>query len=203
MKMVFASSNAHKVREVREILTGALGFEVELLGLKDIGFTGDIVEDGDSFEENSMIKARAVRDFCSLPTLADDSGLCVDALGGAPGIYSARYAASSHDSGNSSDEDNTALLLKNVRDKADRSAAYVCAVSFAGDGVSFTVTGDCRGRIIDDRRGGGGFGYDPVFYMDEFGATLAQVTEEQKNSVSHRGKAVRLAAKLLNALYAK
>ena len=202
MKLVFASSNRHKLREVRELLGENLRFGFELLSPGDVGFSGEIVEDGETFEENSMIKARALFDFCGIPTLADDSGLCVDALGGAPGVRSARYAAPDG-SGNSPDELNTALLLENLRGVSDRRARFVCAVSFAAPDLRFTVSAACEGRIIGEKRGEGGFGYDPVFYMERFGRTLAEVSEEEKNSVSHRGQAVRRAAALLNAVFEK
>jgi XTP/dITP diphosphohydrolase len=142
MKIVFASGNAHKTREVKELLAESLCFPFELLSLKDVGFEGDIVEDGTTFEENSMIKAKTVYDFCRLPVIADDSGICVDALGGAPGIHSARYAAVFADK-NSPDDTNTALLLRNMEGKTDRSARFVCAVSFVSEETSFTVKKAC------------------------------------------------------------
>ncbi|MBQ9543686.1 MAG: RdgB/HAM1 family non-canonical purine NTP pyrophosphatase [Clostridia bacterium] len=200
MKLVFASSNAHKLREVKELLTESLSFDFELLSPKDVGFGGDIVENGETFEENSMIKAKTLFRFCGIPTLADDSGLCVDALGGAPGIHSARYAAAPGE-GNSPDLENTALLLKNMRGKEIRSARFVCAVSFASEDLSFCVRAACEGEIIDERRGEGGFGYDPVFFVERFKKTLAEVSEEEKNSISHRGQAVRRAAALINAAF--
>lgn len=202
MKLVFASSNPHKLREVRELLGESLRFGFELLSPKDVGFSGEIKEDGLTFEDNSMIKARALFDFCGVPTLADDSGLCVDALGGAPGVHSARYAAAPGE-GNSPDALNTALLLENMRGKTDRRARFVCAVSFCSAGLRFTVSGFCEGGIISERRGEGGFGYDPVFFVERFGKTLAEVSEEEKNAISHRGQAVRRAAALLNAAFAK
>lgn len=202
MKIVFASGNAHKTREVKELLQESLQFDFELLSLKDVGFEGDIVEDGSTFEENSMIKAETVYEFCRLPVIADDSGICVDALGGAPGIHSARYAAVFADK-NSPDDTNTALLLRNMEGKTDRSARFVCAVSFVSDTLSFTVKKACEGTIINEKRGDGGFGYDPVFFVEEFGKTLSEVTEEQKNSISHRGKAIRAAAEKLNEAFAR
>ncbi len=203
MKIVFASSNPHKLREVRELLEESLGFGFELLSPKDVGFEGEIVEDGETFEENSMIKAKALFDFCKVPTLADDSGLCVDALDGAPGVRSARYAAAPGEEGNSPDEKNTALLLKNMRGKKNRAARFVCAVSFFDAALRFTVSAACEGEIIGEKRGGGGFGYDPVFFVERFGKTLAEVGEDEKNAISHRGQAVRKAAALLNAAYTK
>ncbi len=200
MKIVFASGNAHKTREVKELLEQSLSFPFELLSLKDVGFEGDIVEDGSSFEENSMIKAKTVYEFCRLPVIADDSGICVDALGGAPGIHSARYAAVFSDR-NSPDESNTALLLRNMEGKSDRSARFVCAVSFVWDDLSFTVTKACEGSLLHEKRGDGGFGYDPIFFVEQYGKTLSQVTEEEKNAISHRGRAIREAARRLNEHY--
>lgn len=202
MKIVFASGNAHKLREVTELLEASMSVPFELLSLKDIGFDGDIVEDGSTFEENSMIKAKTVYDFCHLPVIADDSGICVDALGGAPGIHSARYAQVFADK-NSPDDTNTELLLKNMAGKTDRKAQFICAVSFVSETLSFTVRGECHGEVINEKRGDGGFGYDPVFYMKEFQKTLSEVTEEEKNSVSHRGKAIRAAAEKISRAFEK
>lgn len=202
MKIVFASGNAHKTREVAELLRESLQFDFELLSLKDIGFTGDIVEDGSTFQENARIKAQTVFDFCHLPVLADDSGICVDALNGAPGIHSARYAAVCGDK-NSPDDTNTALLLRNMEGKQNRSARFVCAVHFVSEKLSFTVQEACEGTIINEKRGDGGFGYDPVFFVEEYQKTLSQVSEEEKNAISHRGKAIREAAKRLNGVFGR
>jgi XTP/dITP diphosphohydrolase len=124
----------------------------------------------------------------------------VDALGGAPGIHSARYAQVFADK-NSPDDTNTQLLLKNMIGKTDRKAQFVCAVSFVSDKLSFTVRGECHGEVIDEKRGDGGFGYDPIFFVEQYQKTLSQVTEEEKNAISHRGQAIRAAAERLNELY--
>ena len=200
IRMVFASGNAHKTREVKELLQESLTFPFELLSLKDIGFEGDIVEDGQTFQENANIKAQTVFDFCHLPVIADDSGICVDALGGAPGIHSARYAALCGDQ-NAPDDTNTALLMRNMQGKTDRTARYVCAVSFISDFLRLTVEDTCEGTLIEEKRGQGGFGYDPIFFVKEYGRTLSEITEEQKNAISHRGKAIRALAKELNARF--
>ncbi len=189
MKLVFASNNAGKIREVAKILEECFaGEDVELLSLKDIGFDGDIVEDGDTFEANALIKARTVADLGYL-CIADDSGLEVDALGGAPGIYSARYSG-----GHGNDAENNLLVLKNLADVPDekRTARFTCAIAcvFPG-GEEFTVRASCEGRILHAEEGSGGFGYDPLFYVEEYGKTLASVSAEEKNAISHRGRALR------------
>jgi len=193
MKIVFASGNAHKIREVSEILRSCPETaELEVLSLKDIGFEGDIEETGETFEENALIKARAVASRGYI-CFADDSGLEVDALGGAPGIYSARYTGV-----HGTDEDNNALLLKNLENVPDgkRTAHYTCAIACVfPNGREFTVRGICEGLIIREARGCGGFGYDPYFYVKEYDKTLAEVTAEEKHAISHRGKALRLFAK--------
>lgn len=188
MKLVFASNNAGKIREVAKILGECLGEAVTLLSLKDIGFTDDIVEDGATFEENALIKARTIASLGHL-CIADDSGLEVDALDGAPGIYSARYSG-----GHGNDKENNLLVLKNLEGVPDekRTARFTCAIAFAApDGDSFTVRASCEGRILHAEEGEGGFGYDPLFYVEEYGKTLASVTPEEKNAISHRGKALR------------
>lgn len=190
MKLVFASGNENKVREVRQILEDVPAFSsVEILSLRDIGFTGDIVEDGQTFEENALIKARAIAAL-GYACFADDSGLEVDALGGAPGVYSARYCGIHGD-----DPANNALLLKNMSGipTEKRTARYVAAIAYASpSGASFTLRGTCEGRILTQEDGGkGGFGYDPLFFVEEYGKTFASVTAEEKHAISHRGKAVR------------
>ena len=189
MKIVFASNNAGKIREVQKILGECFATDdVTVLSLKDIGFTDDIVEDGATFEENALIKARAVAKlgyFC----IADDSGLEVDALNGAPGIYSARYSGVHGD-----DAANNLLVLKNLEGVADdaRTARFTCAIACVlPNGEEFTVRASCEGRILHAEEGSGGFGYDPLFYVEQYGKTLASVTPEEKNAISHRGKALR------------
>lgn len=189
MRIVFASNNAGKIREVAKILTECFeGEEVELLSLKDIGFFDDIVEDGETFEANALIKARTVARLGYL-CIADDSGLEVDALDGAPGIYSARYSG-----GHGNDKENNLLVLKNLENVPEekRTARFTCAIAcVTPDGEEFTVRASCEGRILYAEEGEGGFGYDPLFYVEEYGKTLASVTAEEKNAISHRGKALR------------
>ena len=201
MKILIASKNKGKISELQKLLSGHISGEpIELLSLDDVGFVGDIEEDGTTFAQNAMIKAKAAAAFSGLISVADDSGLEVNALGGEPGIYSARYAGEQHD-----DAANNEKLLSRLADKNDRSAAFVCCMAcvfpkdFAEYGDDFTVFGRCGGEIIDEYRGQGGFGYDPLFLVPEFGKTFAEMSAEEKNAVSHRGKAVELLGQELSA----
>ncbi len=179
MKLVAATGNAHKLHEMRQILQG-----FEIVSAAEAGFAGEIAEMGKSFLENALIKARAVAAATRLPALADDSGLCVDALGGAPGIFSARYSGGG-------DRENRALLLKNLAGKADRRAHFCCAVALVfPDGRTVTAEGRTEGVILEKERGEGGFGYDPLFLSDDLKMSFAEASEEQKNAVSHRGRAL-------------
>ena len=188
MKIVFASANKNKIREVQVLMSELLGDDVEVLSLADIGYFDDIEETGETFEENALIKARVAAGFGYIG-IADDSGLAVDALNGAPGVYSARYCGY-----HGSDEENNAKLLRELEGFSDRSAAYVCAIACAfPDGREPIVTkGDVRGEILTSPRGNGGFGYDPLFWYDPYGSTFAEITPEQKNAISHRAKAITL-----------
>lgn len=192
MKIVLASNNKHKIKEFSRILAGLLPeYGIELLSLSDIGFTGDIVEDGATFEENAMIKAKAVagRDYISI---ADDSGIAVDALDGAPGIFSARYAGTHGD-----DAANNAKLLDALKGLPyeKRKAHYACAIACVlPDGREFTVSGYTHGHIADSLIGDGGFGYDPLFIGEGSSLTWGQISEEEKNAISHRKKAIDLFA---------
>lgn len=200
MKIVFASGNQHKIKEVKKILSECSDVDFDILSLKDIGFKGDIVEDGSTFEENALIKARAVAKL-GYACFADDSGLMVDALDGAPGVYSARYTGV-----HGNDDDNNALLLKNMASVPDekRTARYACSIAYAApSGDEFVVTDYCEGSILRDYRGTGGFGYDPLFYVEEYRKTLAEVTPEEKHAISHRGKALRAFAKCFAEKYEK
>ena len=181
--IVIATNNQNKVREFKSMLDTP---NVEFKTLKEIGYLKDIEENGNSFEENAYIKAMTVAKELNVIAISDDSGLCVDALNGEPGIFSARYA------GTHNDEDNNALLLKNLKGKENRNAHYVCAICVAyPNGEYITEVGTVSGLIIDDRRGSGGFGYDPYFYIPEFNATFAEVPLEKKNTISHRNRALR------------
>ena len=193
MKIVLASRNRHKIGELQALLAKYLS-NVEVLSLDDIGFEGDIVEDGEGFYDNAYIKASTVAKLGYIG-VGDDSGLCVNALDGAPGVYSARYAGEHGD-----DAANNALLLKNLSDKEDRSAQFVCAVAcvFPEDvSHAHIFRGTVEGKIIDEYRGEGGFGYDPLFYYEPFDKTLAEMSAEEKNSISHRGKAIELFAEFI------
>ena len=194
MKIVLSSRNKKKIAEMRTILReqGGVFEDVEILSLDDIGYTDEVEETGTTFEENALIKASVPAEYGYIG-IADDSGLAVDALGGAPGVYSARYAGEP-----CNDENNNQKLLSELENTPDdqRTGAYVCAIACVlPDGRSFTVRGECRGRLLREYHGDGGFGYDPLFYCPGYQKTFAEVTPEQKNAVSHRGKAVRAFAK--------
>lgn len=188
MKFVLASHNQKKLLELRQIL-GGLG--IEIIPLPENA--PEPVEDGATFEENACIKARAAAKFTGLPALADDSGLCVDALDGAPGVYSARYCEGT-------DADRNALLLKNMEGKDERACRFVCAIACAWpDGREFTVRGACEGEVLRACRGAGGFGYDPLFFVPAYGCTFGELPQDVKNRISHRAQALaRLAERLKN-----
>ena len=194
MKIVFASGNKHKIEEFGAIIKKYIP-EIEVVSMKDAGIFDDIVEDGSIFEENAMIKARAVAKYGYIG-VADDSGLTVNVLGGAPGIYSARYAG---EHGN--DKKNNQKLLEDMKNTEERGAAFVCSIACAfpsGDIHSdFCVRGECYGTILYEERGEGGFGYDPLFLVEKFGKTYAELTPDEKNEISHRAVATELFAKEL------
>jgi len=178
--IIFATNNKNKLRELRSIFPN-----VSILSLNELGYEKEIIEDGKTFEENALIKARQVSLDLNMTVVAEDSGLEVDALCGAPGIYSARYAGLDKD-----DEANNQLLLKNLVGVENRTARYVCAICvYHPDGEYKIFKETCSGIIIDQRRGSGGFGYDPYFYIPMFGKTFAEVPLEMKNTISHRSKA--------------
>lgn len=178
MKLVLATHNAHKVDELRRILGPSLD------GLELVAYDGpEPVEDGDSFEANALIKARAAAAHSGLPAIADDSGISVAALGGAPGIHSARYA------GTRSDDDNVSLLLANLEDETDRSAAFVCAAAFVSGDDEFAVRAEWPGTVARERSGANGFGYDPVFRPAGLSVSSAELTADEKNAISHRAMA--------------
>jgi XTP/dITP diphosphohydrolase len=185
-KLVMATNNANKLREAREILA-PLGIEV--LSQREAGADCEPEENGATFAENAMIKARAVYETVGLPVIADDSGLCVDALGGRPGVYSARYAPEGQ---------HCAKLLEEMRDvpAEKRGAAFVCNVAFLDGDTSEVFAGECRGAIGYEKRGSNGFGYDPVFMVGE--RTMAELSADEKNEISHRGAALRELYRFLN-----
>lgn len=183
MKIAIATNNRNKLKEIRAVLGG---FFDEMFSLDDLGIDVEIEETGATLTENALIKARTIRDMTGLASLADDSGLMCDALDGAPGVYSARYAGEEHD-----DAKNNALLLKNIAGK-DRTAHFCSVIALClPDGREYTAEGRVDGVITEEARGNGGFGYDPLFFSPELGKTFAEASAEEKNSVSHRGRALR------------
>lgn len=187
-KIIFATKNKNKMKEVREILADK---DYEILSMEEAGIAIDIVEDGTSFEDNALIKAREIRDYVKdAIVLSDDSGLEIDYLGGAPGIYSARFEG--EDTPYSIKNQILLDKLKGVPDE-ERTARFVCAVAAAfPDGTDQVVRGTIEGRIGYEIAGENGFGYDPIFYVPEYGCTTAEMSGEQKNKISHRGKALRM-----------
>ncbi len=185
-KIIFATGNQGKMKEIREILAD---LDAEILSLKDAGITADIVENGNSFEENAQIKAKAICELTGEIVLADDSGLEVDYLNKEPGIYSARYMGE-----DTSYHIKNASIIQRLEGVPDeqRTARFVCAVAAAfPDGTVKTVRESMEGRIGYEEKGENGFGYDPIFYLPEYGCTSAEISMEEKNKISHRGKALR------------
>ena len=194
-KIVFATTNEGKVKEIKEILKD---FPIEVVSMKEMGITADIEENGATFEENSLIKARALVKLTGLPALADDSGLEVDYLNGEPGIYSARYLGRDTDY----DYKNNYIIdkLSGAKGK-ERSARFVCVISLVlPDGREFVERGVVEGLIGYEQKGENGFGYDPIFYLPEYGKTSAELPPEEKNRISHRGKALTAMKKLIVTL---
>lgn len=190
MKLVLASKNEKKLKEMNDILSG-MGVEVCLQA--DAGVDVDVEETGTTFEENSLLKARAVMEASGLPAVADDSGLCVDALNGAPGVYSARYGGEGLD-----DTGRYRLLLANMPKGAARTAKFVSVITCCfPNGDVLRARGECPGTIAFAPMGEGGFGYDPVFFQPRLKKTFAQLSPEEKNAISHRGKALEAFAEKL------
>ena len=194
MKIIFATGNKDKVKEIKEILEGINSVE-DIVSMKEAGLNPEIIEDGNTFEENALIKVRTVKKAAEeagmedVLVLADDSGLCVDALGGAPGIYSARYMGE-----DTSYRIKNANLIERVNNEGNgnRKAHFVCCIA-AGfpDGSEKVVRGVVEGEIYTKECGTNGFGFDPIFYIPEFGCTTAQMAPQEKHAISHRGKALR------------
>lgn len=188
MKLIIASNNAHKIYEIKKILSGKFD---EILSLREAGVSHETVEDGSTFMENSLKKAREIAEITGCAALADDSGICAHALDGAPGIYSARFAGEYK--GQESDDRNNALLLERLSYKADKSAHYTCAMSLVyPDGSEVCAEGYMYGKIIDTPRGSAGFGYDPIFVPDGDRRTVAEMSDDEKNLISHRANALKL-----------
>ena len=194
-KLIFATGNMNKLREIKEILAD---MDVEILTMKEAGVDIDIVEDGKTFEENALIKARAVCKASGELSLADDSGLEIDYLGGEPGIYSARYMG--EDTSYDIKNNNLISRLEGVPDE-ERTARFVCAMAAVfPDGTEKTFVRTMEGRIGYEIAGENGFGYDPIFMLPEYGKTSAEISPEEKNAISHRGKALRALAEYLKSL---
>ena len=187
MKVILASNNQNKIREMREILAPT-GWEI--LSMAEAGIHADPDENGETFEENSLIKARCIMELSGMPAIADDSGITVDALDGAPGVHSARYGGEAYPT----DYDRNLLLLRNMDQVPDgaRGAQFVDVITMAcPDGTVISARGELPGEILRDFRGDGGFGYDPLFYIPEAGCTMAELSAEKKNEISHRARALR------------
>ena len=181
MKLIIASNNKHKIYEIKKMLGGKFS---EILSLADAKISHETVEDGETFLENAFKKAREIAEISGCASLADDSGICVDALDGAPGVYSARFSGGS-------DEDNNALLLKKLEGKENRAAHYTCAMALVyPDGKEISAEGYMYGEITDDPRGERGFGYDPLFIPTGEKRTVAEMTDDEKNAISHRANAL-------------
>ena len=183
MKLIIASNNKHKIYEIKKILGGKFD---EILSLREAGIIHETVEDGNTFMENAIKKAREIAEISGCYSLADDSGISANALGGAPGIYSARFSGGT-------DEDNNNLLLEKLRDKEDKSAYYTCAMALCSPSGELTLAeGYMHGTITENRRGERGFGYDPLFVPTGETRTVAEMTDEEKNAISHRANALAL-----------
>lgn len=181
--LVIATTNQNKLKEFKEILKD---LDIEVRSLSDFGPIPEIIEDGETFDDNAYKKAWYTAKYLGLPAIADDSGLIVDALNGQPGVYSARYAGEK-----ATDQENVTKLVSNLKGVENRKAKFQCVLSIAvPSGPALTYEGDCEGIIIDEPRGENGFGYDPVFYFEEYKKTFAELDSEEKHKVSHRGKAL-------------
>lgn len=192
-KLVIATSNKHKLKEIEAIFKGNIVKEIMPMP-HDIN---EIIENGNTFIENSLIKAKAVYNHTKLPSLADDSGLCINALNGRPGIYSARYGGE-----NLSYEEKIQMLLDELKNEEDRTACFITsAVCVLDDSYYIALEGKVNGKIIEKPRGIDGFGYDPIFQPEGYNITYAQMTLEEKNSISHRALAVKKMKTILSAIY--
>lgn len=191
MKIVFATNNAHKLDEVRQVV----GDKFTLVSLRECGIVDDIPENEPTLEGNALAKARYIYERTGADCFADDTGLEVDALGGEPGVRSARYATDGHD-----DEANKRLLLERLQGVENRAAQFRTAVALIMGGKEYLFEGIVRGRIATEQHGEGGFGYDPLFVPEGYDRTFAQMSAEEKNAISHRGRAVRKLAEFLQNL---
>lgn len=187
-QLVFATNNAHKLDEVRNIL----GNTFEILGMAQIGCHDDIEETADTFAGNALIKARYIKEKYGYDCFADDSGLEIEALGGAPGVYSARFAGEGHNS-----EKNMDKVLSLMQGKSHRNARFCTVVALVTGEGEYTFEGEIKGEILDERRGEGGFGYDPIFRPENETLTFAEMGDDRKNAISHRARAVKKLAEFL------
>ncbi len=191
--IVLATTNQGKIREFQKLLNG---FPIIIKGLADFGPIPEVIEDGETFDDNAYKKASFTSRVLGYPAIADDSGLCVDALNGAPGVYSARYAGE-----NATDSENVEKMLKNLEDHENRNAAFKCVISIAvPTGAALTYEGDCKGLITDKPIGDNGFGYDPLFFYPQLNKTFAQMSIEEKGEVSHRGRAIKQISKEIDKI---
>ena len=192
-EIVLATGNKGKLREFKGLLGGVFG---NIVSLNDLESPPGVIEDGETFRENALKKARAIASYSGLPALADDSGLEVEALDGRPGVYSARYAGEG-----ATDRDNINKLLAELRGTGNRKARFVCFLALVTpEGKEITAEGSCEGVILTEPRGEGGFGYDPVFFLPEYNKTMAEIAPELKNKISHRARACESLAKLLRGM---
>ena len=191
MKIVFATNNAHKLDEVRQVV----GEKIEIVSLRECGIVEDIPENEPTLEGNALAKARYIYERTGFNCFADDTGLEVDALGGEPGVRSARYATDGHD-----DEANKRLLLERLQGVENRAAQFRTAVALILGGKEYLFEGIVRGEIALEQHGEGGFGYDPLFFPEGGDLTFAQMSSEEKNAISHRGRAVRKLAEFLQQM---
>ncbi len=192
MKLIIASNNKHKIYEIKKILGDHFD---QILSLSEAGIDHETVEDGTTFLENARKKAREIAEISGCPSLADDSGITAHALGDEPGVFSARYSG-----GHGDDEANNRLLLDRLKDKEDKSAHYTAAMVLAfPDGTELSAEGYMYGRITEDARGTRGFGYDPIFIPEGEGRTVAEMSDEEKNAISHRGRALYSLLSLLSS----
>lgn len=183
MKLIIASNNAHKLTEIKAILGGMFD---EIVSMREAGIEHETVEDGSTFMENAEKKAREIAELSGCCAIADDSGICVNALDGAPGIFSARFCGRHGD-----DAANNRLLLEKMKGTEDRSAHYTCAIALVRpDGSCVKAEGYMHGVIAEEEAGENGFGYDPLFFLPEYGLTAAQISPEEKNRISHRAQAL-------------
>jgi len=190
MEIIFATHNKNKLKEVQSLVPG----NITVISLDDLSMTTEIPETGHTLADNALIKARTIFEWYKKPVIADDTGLEVDALNGAPGVYSARYAGEP-----SNAENNMALLLKNLEGKAHRSAHFKTVIAYINaEGKEQLFEGRVDGEIIAERRGGEGFGYDPIFLPEGYEATFAEMSLQEKNQISHRARALRAFSEFIN-----